>query len=103
MNFFQIPLIAAQQSFSIILNGTTYTMRLIFCDDPSAGWILDIGDVTGNPIICGIPIITGVNLLGQYDYLNFGGGLIVTLSGDTLSVGYKDLGVNAQLYYVSLP
>lgn len=74
-------------------------MRFYFCDDPSAGWILDIGDASGLAIVCGLPIKSGVNLLGQLNYLGFGGGLVVILSGNIVTVGYADLGVNAQLYY----
>jgi hypothetical protein len=99
-NFYQIPLIASQQSFTITLNGVAYSMRLIFCDDPTAGWILDIGDSNGLPILCGIPLKIGINLLQQYSYLGLGGGLMAVLSGDNLSIGYTDLSVNAQLYFV---
>lgn len=99
MNFYQIPLINAQQNFSVTLLGVIYTMRLIYCDDVNAGWILDIGDVNGSPLICGIPLKSGINLLTQYDYIGIGGGLGVQLSGDILTVGYTDLGVNTQLYF----
>ena len=102
-NFYQIPLIASQQSFTITLGGNVYTLRLIFCDDPTAGWILDIGDSGGVPILCGIPLKTGINLLEQYEYLNFGGGLMAVLSGDNTSIGFTDLGSNGQLYFVTTP
>ena len=101
MTVYLVPLVPSQQYFNITLAGVTYTMRLIYCDDPSEGWILDIGDVNGNPILCGTSLKSGVNLLHQYEYLNFGGGLAVVLGGDITSVGYTDLGVNAQLYFVT--
>ncbi len=40
-------------------------------------WGLDIGDASNNPIVCGIPLIPGVNLLAQYAYLGISGELIV--------------------------
>jgi hypothetical protein len=100
-NIYIVPTIPAQQVFTIPLAGVTYTMRLIFCDDPAAGWTLDISDVNGVPIVCGIPLTLGNNLLQQYDYLNFGGALVAVITGNATSVGYTDLGANAQLYFVT--
>ena len=99
--FSLIPLIASPQTFTITLAGVLYSMRVIFCDDLNGGWILDIGDSGGVPILCGIPLKTGTNLLNQYDYLALGGALMVVLTGNEISIGFNDLGSNAQLYFVT--
>jgi hypothetical protein len=101
VNYYTIPLVPSQQTFTITLAGVVYTLRLIFCDDPTAGWLLDIGDSGGVPILCGIPLKCNVNLLAQYDYLNFGGGLVAVISGNSTLIGFTDLGANAQLYFVT--
>ena len=36
------------------------------------GWTLDIGEPDGTAIISGIPLVTGINLLAQYQHLIVG-------------------------------
>ena len=36
-------------------------------------WVADISDsVTGKALIYGVPLVTGTNILGQYEYLGIG-------------------------------
>ncbi len=104
----RIPLQPAQaQSLGINLNGTDYRFRLNFnASDPfSTGgtWILDIGDESGVPIVCGIPLLPGQNLLAQYGYLEIGGGGALFCYGAGAAEGeipgWDTLGVSWQLYF----
>lgn len=124
-NFFQIPLITSPQSFSIQLAGVPYNMRLIFCganvgpvdllgqeadtsttfdENNVGGWILDISDQDNVPILCGVPLVTGIDLLYQYVYLNFGGALVVTTQGDPdVPPTLTSLGTSSVIYFVTFP
>ncbi|WP_407198969.1 phage baseplate plug family protein [Citrobacter portucalensis] len=75
MNVTEISLSPDNQLFRIQLAETTYTLRVIWRD--SAGWILDVQDSSGEPLLSGVPLVTGVNLLEQYPQLGINGALLV--------------------------
>lgn len=89
------------QQFRTTLNGTKYLLKFKYIDAPQAGWILDISDDLGNPVVSGVPLVTGADLLAQYGYLNFGFQLIVVSSPDpSYAPQFADLGVTSQLIAV---
>ena len=97
---FEIPLRPQAQSLTVQLGTTVYNLRLVWLDVPMGGWLLDINDANGNPILCGVPLVTGVDLLAQYPDLAFGGKLFVGSDGDLTQVpGYSDLGVTSHLWW----
>jgi hypothetical protein len=100
---YEIPTASQPQTQVISLNGTVYTLTLHWCA-PASCWILDIADKSGNPILTGIPLVTGANLLDQFDYLNIGNGgaLIVQSSNDpTLVPSFSTLGTTGHLFFIS--
>jgi hypothetical protein len=100
MAVYEIPLSPRPQSFSITFpNGVTYVLRLIYLFTPDDCWLLDISDAQGNPIVCGIPLVTGADLLAQYAYAGFGCKMFVTTDGDPMAVPrFFNLGITAHLY-----
>jgi hypothetical protein len=101
MSIFEIPLSPASQQFLIALAGVQYQMSVTYRDSDLGGWFLDIADGGGNEIISGIPMVTGVDLLGQYAYLGIGGQLWVATDGNpTAPPSYESLGVSSHLYFV---
>jgi hypothetical protein len=67
-------------------------------------WVLDIADGAGNDLACGIPLVTGKNLLGQYDYLGFVGQLWVASDGNTAAVPtFANLGIDSHVYWIVDP
>lgn len=101
----EIPLSPQAQTLQVALGGITYTFTLVWCD-PNQAWTLDIGDAQGNPIVRGIALITGADLLQQYAYLAIGGGgqLIVQTDTDPDAVPtFANLGVTSHLYWVTEP
>ena len=100
--FYEVPVSAAPQAFSVSISGTRYTIRQTYCDVPDGGgWLIDIIDSSGSNILTGIPLVTGADLLGQFAYLGFGFSLVVTTSGDADAVPtYDNLGVSSYLYAV---
>lgn len=100
---FEIPLISMPQTFQISLAGVTYNLELRWIQHGQF-WVLDINDQNDVPIVNGIPLITGGDLLAPYGYLNFGGQLQVTtdfnLNAPPTS---SNLGSQAHLYFVTTP
>ena len=102
MSVYEIPLTPSPQQFTIQLAGVTYTMRVRWIDSVTGGWCLDIGDADNNPILSGVMLVTGADLLEQYAYLGFGGKLGVQTDNDLNAVPtYTNLGVNSHVYFVT--
>ena len=100
MSIARIPTSPEPQRFLITLAaGQTYQLVTQYRDAPEAGWTLDIGEPNGTPIISGIPLVTGINLLAQYQHLIVGS-LFVLSDVETWAVpGFSDLGVSSHLYF----
>ena len=98
---FEIPLASVPQSFAVNLGGTVYNLRLYFCP-PLNTWILDVSDVSNNPIVCGIAVVTGTDLLAPYQYLGFPGQLVVwwVAEGQPQAPTLLNLGSDARLYFI---
>ncbi|MBB3811466.1 phage baseplate plug family protein [Pseudochelatococcus contaminans] len=103
MPVFEIPLIAAPQTFIVSLSGVEYRFRLTYADAPEGGWLLDILDNksnVGTPLVRGIPLVTGADLLAPYRHLGIGGGLIVASDADMDAVPtFQNLGSASKLYF----
>lgn len=100
MSVYEIPLKPQPQTFVVKFpNGVSYQLRLIYEFTPNDCWILDISDLSGNPILCGVPLITGADLLAQYAYLGFSCSLYCTTEGDTFAVPkWWNLGKSSHLF-----
>lgn len=116
-NFFEIPLSGSPQRFSISLPienspdnalasyTLTFQYRAVYPEMAGGcGWTVDLADAPGNPILCGMPLVTGTDLLGQYAYLNLGGHLVVSSEGIPDAVPtFGNLGSGSHVYWVTLP
>lgn len=99
---FEIPLANPPQTFLTTLSGVTYSMAVLWRDDPAGGWFLDIADDQGVPIISGIALVTGADLLAQYAYLGIPGRLIVATDHATdAAPTFDNLGALSHLYYIA--
>jgi hypothetical protein len=99
MNVSEIPLTANNQSFRIQLGNTTYTLRIIWRD--TAGWIMDVQDSGGAPLLSGVPLVTGLNLLEQYPQLGINGALVVVTDNGAPDEPTKaNLGTYSHLVFV---
>lgn len=97
---FEIPLTAQPQDFFVALAGVQYSFKLRWRDDPNGGWVLDIADSSGNALISGIPLVTGVDLLAQYKYVGIGVELWVQTDAADAPPTYTNLGSASHLYAV---
>ena len=100
MATFEIPLSPRPQSFNLRFpNGINYFLRLIYLFTPNDCWELDINDSNQNALVCGIPIITGTDLLAQYAYLGFGCKMFCDTDTDSFKPPrFWNLGISAHLY-----
>jgi len=99
--YYEIPLSPEPQTFTIPIGGVTYGFNVQW-NVNNASWIIDIADASGNPIVSGIPVVTGVDLLGQFGYLGFGFQLVAQTdnSPDTVPT-FDNLGTTAHLYAIT--
>ncbi len=96
---------SVNQSFAVTFpDGTLYNLRLIYGFDPLNAWILDISDASGNPIVCGIAVVTGTDLLAPYVYLGFKCGIFAATEGDILMPPtWWNLEITGQIYIATNP
>lgn len=98
---FEIPLIASPQKFSIAMGGVTYIARVLW-NEKSNCWVLDLLDLNGNEILTGTPLVTGADLFEQFEYLEFGGQLIVQTDHNPDAVPtFFNLGTSGHLFYIT--
>lgn len=101
-NFFEIPLTPEAQRFSITLSGVEYRLTFQYRDAGGAGWVLDIADANSQPVVSGIPLVTGIDLLEPYRHLNFGGSLWVQGADAPDNVPtYEDLGIGSHVFWMT--
>lgn len=97
----RIPTRPEAQTLSVDIGAVTYRFRLVYAVAKSGRWVLDIRDADDVPIICGIPLVTGINLLGQHAYLGLGFGLYVgNTDGTDDAPTFEGLGTVSNLYLV---
>ena len=58
--------------FTTVLGDNTFEMRVLYRDADFGGWYLDMINTISNVGIYGIPIISGVDVLAQFQHLNWG-------------------------------
>ncbi|UNA00781.1 hypothetical protein ZHS_25 [Edwardsiella phage vB_EpM_ZHS] len=100
MKAYEIPLSPEPQLFNIQLAGVTYYLTLRWNGEAEA-WRLDIAAQDRTPLLNGLLVVTGLDLLGQYAYLGFGGMLIVQTDADPDAVPtFENLGKEGHIFFV---
>ena len=100
MTAYEIPLSANPQTLSVNLAGAYYNLTVKW-NAQNTSWVLDIADSNNNPLVQGIALVTGADLLEQYAYLGIGGQLQVQTDSDTFAVPTIDnLGTDSHLYFI---
>ena len=101
MREYIIPLTSTPQKFNISLANKEYRITVRWNAAIEGGWWLDIATPDNyEPILSGIPIVTGVDLLGPYGYLNFGGSLVCWAGNSDASPMFENLGRENELLFV---
>lgn len=104
MRTVEIPVSARPQIFTIPLANDTYTVRLYWLI-PAECWVIDILTRESVPLICGIPFVTGTNLLAQFQHILKG--ILFVVSDHTGPVDevptFTSLGITGKVYYCPPP
>lgn len=95
MALYKIPLSGTNQKINVLLGKTTYKLQLIYRGDK---WFLDVMDVSGNYLICALPMVLGDNLLAQHQHI-ISGGLYVSNKDPEEKQIFSSLGTEMQLYW----
>ncbi|WP_038367831.1 hypothetical protein [Bosea sp. UNC402CLCol] len=99
---YEFPLLPQAQQMSITLGTVEYQVRFGWCDTPDGGWFIDIADIDGNPLVQGLPLTAGENVLQQFDYLGFPGEIrVMTDSSELVEPTYANLGTNGKVLFIS--
>jgi hypothetical protein len=101
MAAYEIPLRGGAPSrLRISLAGVSYGLLLTWCV-PAQVWTLEIDDVNGNRLLSGVPLVTGADLLAQFQYLGIGGMLIAQTDHNYMvPPTFTNLGQTGHLYFV---
>ena len=95
----EIPLNAASQTLNIGILGVNYTFNIIW---RGTGYIMDILTASGTPLVQGISLVTGLDLLEQYTYLGLPFELVMLSDGIPNQVPtYTNLGISTHLCVVT--
>lgn len=100
MTPYEIPLTPEPQTFNISLAGVERQLR-VYWNKPNSCWHFDLSTFDGTPILQGLPMVTGADLLKQYAYLGLGGSIVVQTDFDLDAVPtYDNLGTTGRLYFL---
>ena len=101
MNYFEIPFSPQPQSFQLTLGSGDYRLTVLY-RHMGGGWVLDIADVGGAPVLSGIPLVTGVDLLAPYRYLGLKGSIWVQGANNPDDPPtYDNLGSGSRVFWVT--
>jgi hypothetical protein len=86
--------------FRIDLDLTTYTLAFRF-NRRQGRWIMDVKTETDTPLVMGIPVLIGVDLLARFviDGLPEGNLFAANIENDFVDAGRDDLGNNVVIFY----
>lgn len=101
MSVFEIPMNGKAQEFSITLAGVQYNLTLVW-NSVSSAWIMDIADSNDDPLLSGVPIVTGADILAQFEYIGISGELYVQTDSDpNVMPTYENFGTDSHLYFAT--
>lgn len=76
-------------------------LKLVW-NTPANCWVMDMLDTEGNPILRGIPLVTGLDLLEQFGYMKLGGQLLVQTDNDPDAVPtFTNLGSEGHFFFLT--
>lgn len=100
--YFELPLKPVPMNFTVRNSREQiYKFSTQYREADETGWILDIDDGhTGEPMVHGIPLVTGLDLMWQYNYLDQNFHLIMQCADGRTTPTAQSLGVEDKLIMV---
>lgn len=101
MAIYEIPLRGGTaQRLKVMLAGKLYTFALAFIDEEEGGWVLDLGEEGGTPLVSGIALLPGQDLLEPFPELGIGVRLAIVTPGDpNVPPTFAGLGSDSKLLF----
>ena len=99
MSVYEIPTGPSARTMTVSLGGTTYTLRLAYADAPDGGWFMDLSDAVGNALACGVPLVTGADLLAQFPDLGVAGEMLMVTDAIGSPPTFAGMGTTAHLLF----
>lgn len=91
---------ATPERFTIALSGTSYEFRLVW-NRGLGVWVADIRTADGDPLVLGMALTAGTNLLKPFTHLGFVGQLVATTDGNPEEPPtFDNLGTAGRLLYL---
>ena len=101
MNYFEVPMTPLPQRIAITLAGNPWNLA-VYWNDILGVWVLDISDQSQVPVLTGIPIVAGVDLLAQHQHLGFGGSLVVQSDANSFAdPTFENFGLGSRLIFAT--
>ena len=99
-SLYEVPLSPSPQTIKVPLGGTSYQLTFAW-NQYAACWVMDMADSNGVAVITGMPVVTGLDLLAQYAYLQIAGRLLVQTDSNPDGVPtVANLGITGRVYFV---
>lgn len=101
MQEYRIPVSPVPQTFNIFLAVREYRVTVRWNAAIDGGWFMDFATPdNGTPILSGVPIVTGEDILAPYEYLGFGGHIVCYSNLSDAAPTFENLGVENELLFV---
>lgn len=99
--FVEIPTVPSAQTLNVQLAGVMWKLQITW-NESMGHWTISFLTIEEVPVLMGIPLVTGVDLLGQHQHLGFGGSLIAQSDGDPdQPPTFDSLGISSRIYFVT--
>jgi hypothetical protein len=90
------------QKLTLSLPSGDYVVTLRWYAAVEAGWVMDIANATGVPLVSALPLVTGADLLAQHRHLGIGARLVVASDKRVDDVpAFAELGVSSWLFVIT--
>jgi hypothetical protein len=97
---FDLPVQPYPMIFGISVRDVSYGFRTQYRETPEGGWLMDLMDGNALPLARGIPLVSGLDLMYQFNHLNLGFALVTLCLDGRTTPTYESLGIEDRLVLV---
>lgn len=99
MSTYELPLNPYPETFSVSIGNVNYRCQTRW-NQHLAAWVLSVRDTSNASVLENLPLVPGVDLMGQFQYLEICKGMAVVLEGTSGGdyPKYSDLGSSAHVF-----
>jgi hypothetical protein len=98
---YSLPVKPYAVKFRIMVGNTDYWFQTQYREAEEAGWVLDLLDANEQPMIMGIALVAGLDLMWQYHHMGVGFSLVLKTREDRGTPTYESLGTDDELLLVT--